>query len=75
MISDTFTDTRTVELIGGPFDGQEWDIPAHCTEFYGDPGPDGSTRRQHYRYCPAATAQFGAERFIHADVQHDLYAR
>lgn len=66
--------TQTVHLIGGPFCGQQWAIPANCTEFYGDPGPDG-TKRQHYRYDPHSSARFQQPRFIYADLQHDLYAR
>lgn len=69
-----FTATQTVELIGGPFDGQQWAIPADCHEFYGDPGPDG-TRRHHYRYDPHSSARFGSPRFIHSTLAHDLYAR
>ena len=78
MTSEPFTATRTVELIGGPFDGQKRSIPAHCFEFYADPGPNGIPRRLHYRFCIHATSRLGKdghERFIHADLQHDLYAR
>jgi len=69
-----YTATQTVHLIGGPYDGEKWAIPADCHELHADPGPGGQSR-QHYRYCCHASARFGAPRFIHADLQHDLYAR
>ena len=68
------TATQVVHLLGGPFDGEAWNVPAGCVEFYGDPGPEGSTRT-HYRYCPHASARFAKDCFIHKDIAHDFYAR
>lgn len=64
-----FHATQTVELIGGPFDGERWNVPVDCSEFHGD---DETTR---YRYCCFASASFGKQCFIHQAVDHDFYAR
>lgn len=71
---EVFTATHVTTLLGGPFDGGQWNVPAGCIEFYGDPGP-GGTHRHHYRYCPHASARFGKDCFIYSTLSHDLYAR
>lgn len=63
-----FTATTVVELIGGPFDGETWNVPAHCLSLE---SPNDTS----YRYCPHASARLGKPCFIHHTLQHDLYAR
>lgn len=64
-----FSATQVVELLGGPFDGEVWNIPSDCLEFHGD------TAATRYRYCVFATARFGKACFIHQHLEHDFYAR
>lgn len=64
-----FTATQVVALIGGPYDGEDWNVPADCHAL------TGSSPHDSYRYCPHASARFGKACFIQADLQHDLYAR
>ena len=64
-----FHATQTVDLLGGPFDGERWNVPVDCSEFHGD---DANTQ---YRYCPHASARFGKQCFIHQPIEHDFYAR
>lgn len=63
-----FTATQTVELIGGPYDGETWNVPTHCIELE---SPDGTG----YRYNPYATALFGKTCFTHHTLSYDLHAR
>lgn len=69
-----YTATLTVELIGGPFDGDKMVIAVGCSAFHSDPDTNGRCS-YHYRYCPHASARLGKDCFIDAHVQHDLYAR
>jgi len=62
------TATQTVELIGGAYDGDEYDVPPNCIEL-------SSEAAGVYRYCPHASARFDKPCFIHQDLDHDLYAR
>lgn len=64
-----FNATQVVVLLGGPFDGESWNVPSDCLEFHGD------TDATRYRYCPHASARFGSSRFIHQHLEHDFYAR
>lgn len=64
-----FSATQVVVLLGGPFDGEAWNVPSACSEFHGD------TDAIHYRYCVHASARFGKTCFIHQYLEHDFYAR
>lgn len=64
-----FQATQTVELLGGPFDGERWKLPINCSEFHGD------AEDTRYRFCPHASARFDGNRFIHQHIEHDFYAR
>lgn len=63
-----FSATQVVVLLGGPFDGEAWNVPSACREFHGD------TAATRYRYCVFATALFGKACFIHQFIEHDFYA-
>ncbi len=62
-----FVATRTAHLIGGPYDGEVWNVETAVSEIH-----DETDR---WRYCPHASARFGKDCFIHHAIEHDFYAR
>lgn len=70
MSAPTITEpTTTAHLLGGPYDGDDWDgLLQFCHRI---DLPDGTS----YTFCPHASALFGRDTFRHSTLDPFLCAR